>query len=113
MSRTETSLLVTLAGHEHEWARVVIEFRHIKAYTPRTPLGEFQPLEPPEPADVELLSVRVIDGDNRHDMPYWITAAFEDAIREACFEAVEAEADAEADARYDAMRDEADYDRDR
>ena len=54
-----------LAGGETEVAypEAQITYKYWPGRPAYTPRGEFGPIDPPDPADVELVSVKLLDGD--------------------------------------------------
>lgn len=69
----DTILRVALDGGDVERKiRVSIDYSYFPAYTPRTPPGEYAPIDPPEPASVEIGNVRLRLGNQTIDCPPFI-----------------------------------------
>lgn len=47
---------------EVEYPVIEIDYGYIRARPAFTPRGEYAPIDPPEPAEVDLLAARLIDG---------------------------------------------------
>jgi hypothetical protein len=99
---------------EHETAYPIIEITYgyspgSKAFTPR---GEYGPIDPPDPPEIEFISAKLIDGDGldpdqsqvNDKARDWLD---DDGFDEACANAEEHSGPG-PDAAYDRMRDEPD-----
>lgn len=69
----DTTLRVSLDGGDTEREiRVTIDYSYFPAFTPGIPRGEYAPLDPPEPASVEIGNVRLRLGNQTIDCPPFI-----------------------------------------
>lgn len=100
---------------------VEIEYRYSPGCPAFTPRGEYAPIDPPDPAEVEFVSARLIEGDGLAPEPEQVDQWAQDWLdsdegyRDACRNA-ESNSGPDPDAAYEARRDDADrvdgFDRD-
>jgi len=90
-----------------------ITFRYTPGLPAYTPRGEYAPIDPPEPAEVELISAKVIDADHLtlDDKKVQEIAeeylASDDGYRDAVAHAEATAVGPDPDAAYEAARDDA------
>lgn len=98
-----------------EVANPTIEITY--SYTPGrpafTPRGEYAPIDPPEPAEVDLISAKLVDADGLRpqgeDVADWANDWLQgDGYEEACANAEETSGP-DPDEAYDRMRDEGEF----
>lgn len=88
-----------------------IEYRYTAGRPAFTPRGEYAPIDPPDPAEVELVSVELLNGDGLAPEPEQLEGWAQDWLdsdagyRAACDNAERLSAGPDPDEAYEARRD--------
>lgn len=84
MHKLETHLLLSIGSGdaEHEFARLVVEYRHVDAYSGRNRHGEA--IEPPEPEHCTLGNVYALIDGARHPLPEWMVEPITEQLERLC-----------------------------
>lgn len=84
MNKLETHLLLSIGSGdaEHEFPRLVVEYRHVDAYSGRNRHGEA--IEPPEPEHCTLGNVYAVIDGARHPLPEWMVEPITEQLERLC-----------------------------
>lgn len=76
----ETELTIDVGGGAAHVFDVWVDYTYIPAFTPRAPRGEYRPIDPPEPAEVEVIAAqwRTSGVGQYAECPGWLTAMLSD-----------------------------------
>lgn len=114
MMKFETALLLSIGSGdaEHEFKRLVVEYRHVDAYSGRNRHGEA--ISPPEPEHVEIGNVYILQEsivrgvktlDARHPLPEWMVEPITEQLERLCLDHYHGERDAALERRAESRRD--------
>lgn len=95
MRKFETALLLSIGGGdaEHEFKRLVVEYRYVKGSPAYTPRGEYAPIDPPEPEHAEIGNVYVVTEEivrgvktlaARNPLPEWMVEPITEQLEALC-----------------------------
>lgn len=110
MIRLETSLLLSIGSGdaEHEFTRLVVEYRHIDA----VPMRREGPLAgPAEYEHVEIGNVYALIDKARHPLPEWMVEPLTEQLERLCLDHWRGERDDALEFQAEARRDYAMIDR--
>lgn len=116
MLKFETALLLSIGSGdaEHEFQRLVVEYRYVKGSPAYTPRGEYAPIDPPEPEHAEIGNVYVVTEevvrgvktlDARHPLPEWMVEPITEQLERLCLDHYHGERDAALERRAEERRD--------
>ena len=111
MMKFETALLLSIGSGdaEHEFKRLVVEYRHVGAYSGRNRHGEA--IDPPEPEHCTLGNVYALIDGARHPLPEWMVEPLTDQLEAMALDIYRGERDDALERRAEARRDDAMLDR--
>lgn len=107
MMKFETALLLSIGSGdaEHEFKRLVVEYRYIPAYSGRNRHGEA--ISPPEYEGVEVGQVYALIDGAKQPLPEWMLEPLDEQLERLCLDHYHGERDAALERRAEERRDDA------